>query len=590
MTSAWVVWSVVALLLGGLEWRRPDRRHRWPRVLVVAAAVAAAVALVSPPMVPGATGESGTVILVTPGATAENRAAAQEGRAGVPVVTWPDSVADLDLLQLRFPALRRLVVAGWGLRAAWWEGHEALEVVAVPAPSPSGFRLLEAPDGVRLGERARFVARLEGSADSLAFLELPGGVVDTIRVDPGQAGLVRFEVTPKAAGTLQLVLAAISVPPETLQVAVAPPVSPAVLVLEGAPSFETTFLRRWLAGQGGRMAIRTRLSLDRDREERVNAPGLPLQPVTPALLAEFDLVIVDGSTVRRFAAGERATLLSAIREAGLGLLVLPDSQARGDREFFPFRLASTGDGEDRRVRPRWVGAPGRSTTAVPTAALEILTAPGQADLLQDPVGRILAASVRRGAGRIGTTLVLAPSRWQLEGDTVAYADYWSRIHASLARGRGEEWVVAADGPLVPDHGFDLGLVTDDPSPRVEARAPDGSVDTVGMAQELADPSRWWGRFWPRMPGWHRATNHAGATYPFHVAEARLSPSEADARLRATAARAALPPPEAPAGSGATHRPLPPLIPFLVLVAMLAALWAEGRGLWNTARSRITTDR
>jgi len=576
---AWIAVAALALGLGTLEFRRRDRRHRRSRVALVLVAVTAIGALLSPPTIPAAGSDPSTIVLVTPGATRAELESAADSFPGAPAVSWPDSVADLGALRERFPALRRVVVVGWGVRSGWWEGDSGLEVSLVPGPVPPGIELAAWPRTVRLGEAVRIAGRLRGVMDSLVLLEGPGGEVDTIHPTPADVGRFQVEVVPAAAGRARYIASAASVPPETLFIAVEPSIPPAVLVLEGAPSFETTFLRRWLASQGGKMAIRTRLSLDRDRIERVNAPDQALRPLSPELLSGFNLLMVDGPTLRGFSPAERRALAAAIQDEGLGLLVLPDSLASREGEFFPFALTPTGELDGRTVRPRWVGQRDRSTTGVPVEAMEIALAPGQRDLIQDPVGRSLAAMVRAGTGRIGTTLVTAPSRWQLEGDRQSYAEYWSRLYQAMARGQGDAWQLDADGPVVEQFGASLGITTDDPSPRVEVTAPDGSVDTVGVAQDLADPARWWGMFWPRMPGWHRATNRGGAAYEFHVESMRHTPAEAEARLRGTTARAALSQPAGPAALREVRRPLPPLIPFVLLVVALAALWAEGRGLF-----------
>jgi hypothetical protein len=231
----------------------------------------------------------------------------------------------------------------------------------------------------------------------------------------------------------------------------------------------------------------------------------------------------------------------------------------------------------------WVGRRDRSTTGIPALPAELQPRRGQTELVLDPVGRILVAAMRAGLGRIGTSLLVAPSRWQLEGDSTAYGEYWSRLYLALARGgEAERWDVVSDGPVMEQVASALVLTTDDPAPVVELTAPDGSVDTIGVAQDLADPSRWWGRFWPRLPGWHQATNRGGATYQFDVRAMQLSSTEIIARQAATAQRAALSVVSEPGTSTRVRAPLAPLIPFVLLVLSLAGLWAEGRGLWSRA--------
>lgn len=585
---AWAAALLLAVVLAGIEFRRMDRRHRLARSGLAALSVAALALLLEPPRLPSRSADPGVVVLETPGTDATLLRAVADSLPGTPIARWPDSVADLDALRRRHPDAHTLVVVGWGLRDAWWEGHADLIVRQVPAPPPAGVTHLRWPQALSLGTTGVISGTLAGrSAPAVVSLRGPGGSLDSARTVPDRTSSFRFPISPPAVGRAEYVLSAPGVADETVRVAVEPPNPPALLVLEDAPSFETTFLRRWLVPQGATMAIRTRLSLDRDREERLNFGNQPLRPLTAGLLAQFDAVMIDGRSLVGLSATERTVLGSAIQDAGLGLLILPDSIPRELTPFFPFTLEPTGDANERLVRPLWSELTDRSTIAIPAAPAEIRLRPGQQALIRDPVGRVLAAMAPAGAGRIATSLLLAPSRWQLEAESRLFGGYWSLLLGATARGRGERWALAADGPMVEQLPISLVLSTDDPAPLAVVVGPDGAPDTLGLAQDLADPGRWWGRFWPRQTGWHGVTNRAGATYQFDVGVARESAREAVARLQATARRVELSPAAPLVAAGPRYRRLAPLVPFLVLVAALAALWAEGRGLWPQPREPLS---
>lgn len=574
----WGLATLLAVLLVAQEWRRPDHRRRVLRAALVVLAAAALAALADPPMLPGRPGPDGVVILLTPGADPPLRRHLEDSLPGSPVAVWPDSIRDLGAVRRRWPAARTVMVAGWGLREAWWSDLGGLALRTAPAPVPPGVSHLSWPRQVVLGDRARITGRVSAATPAgRVHLEGPGGERDSVAVSGDSTPVFEFEVTPTAAGLARYVLAPEHAPPETVGLAVVAARPPAILILEGSPSFETRFLRRWLAGQGARVAIRTRLSRDRDRIEQVNLPGLDLGSLTSALLDRFDLVMLDGPTLAALGPAERRALGAAVREGGLGLIVAADSAARADRDYFPFEVAPLGDGEDRQVRPRWEGQVAPATAPVPAAPGEFLDRPGQQALVRDPVGRVLAAVTRQGAGRVASSLLLAPSRWLLEEEPGAFAAYWARLVSATARPPGESWGLAADGPLVPGLPLSLVLSTTDPEPQATVRAPSGATDTLGLVQDLADPTRWWGRYWPRESGWHSATNRDGAPYSFDVESAAGPAREAAARLAATARRAEL---LSPAGGAAesvpTRRPLPSWIPFLLLVGALGILWGEGR--------------
>lgn len=585
-----MVWLVALLLAAGLavlEWRRPPRRQRVLRAGAVVVAVAALAALARPPMVPGSGTRLDTALLLTPGTSTRQREALRDTLPGAVVVPWPDSAGSLGQLRLRLPELRHLHVAGWGLREGEWAGHEDLLVTFHPGEPPAGFAHITWPATVRLGEVLEITARSATPGTEPVWLQHPDGRVDSLPSPPGADSAIRFVVRPRAEGPATWLLGLGSTSVESLAVMVQPPRPPAVLVLEGAPGFETTFLRRWLAGQGARVVIRTRVSLDQYRTERINAPDVAPGALTAALLEQFDLLLLDGATLAALRPAERAALDLAVRNDGLGVLLRPDSLMRREAGWFPFRLEPVGTGEERAIRPAWPGVDAMPSTPAPALGLAIVPGSAVTPLMHDPVGRIVAATARRGNGVVGTSLVSEPSRWLLEEEPEAFAGYWRALLVALARGPEELWRVASDGPPAVDHALSLALETRDTLPLATVTAPDGTTDTVGLIRDRAEPRRWWGRYWPRMPGWHSATNRAGEPYPFHVSGLRFGPLEAAARTAATRRRAAGTIAAAPAPAPPARRPLPPLLPLLALVTATGILWGvgrEGRGDGNEVRS------
>lgn len=577
-----IVWAAAALLgaiLVALEFRRHDPRNLALRVVAVSLAVICLAVLLQPPSVSVRSTAGGVVVLLTEGSDPPTRRHLSDSLAGAPVLTWPDSVADLDALRRRFPGLRTLVLAGWGLRASMLSSHHDVELLRRAAPLPAGFEWLDWTREVTLGDPVWVRARLKpGREPRLVRFQGPDGVRDSLPVARDSAGPVVFRTTPAAVGVASLVIEVDGSRAESLAVVVRPNRPPRVLVLEGSPAFETSFLRRWLAGQGASMAIRTTISRGRDRVERVNLPPLPLRPLNPALLDRFDVVLLDGTVLATLGKAERAALAAAVEIGGMGLLVAPDTLARKDPDFFPFRVTPTGDLEDRLVRPLWPGRNDRSATPVPAGAESIDPAPTLLPLMRDPVGRILAGTIRHGAGRVGTSVVQAPSRWLLEEEPAPFAGYWSTLLRTVARRHGDQWSIGADGPVIPGLPVSLILESDDSLPQATVTSPAGTLDTLGLVQDLTNSGRWWGRYWPAVPGVYTVTNRGGDPHPMVVEAGGPSMREAAARLAATgwwAEQSERPTALAPA---ARRTALPPLLPFGLLVISLGLLWGEARGV------------
>ncbi len=204
---------------------------------------------------------------------------------------------------------------------------------------------------------------------------------------------------------------------EPFGVSVEAPVPLRVLVLQGAPRFETRHLKNWLAEEGARLAIRSTISRDRYRTEFLNLPERDLSRLTPAVLRTFDVMILDGRVLAALSDTERRVLRTAVREEGLGVLLGPDLLIRNDgpseRFFQPFEGRPLDEAEQRRVRLTW----GNTVLAssIPAEPYAIAPAWGVALLMQDEAGHGVAAMRLQGMGRVGLSLATETYRWVLEG-------------------------------------------------------------------------------------------------------------------------------------------------------------------------------
>ena len=190
-----------------------------------------------------------------------------------------------------------------------------------------------------------------------------------------------------------------------------------VLVLQGAPRFETRHLKNWLAEEGGRIAIRSTISQDRYRTDFLNLSERDLSRLTPAVLRTFDAVILDGRVLAALSDTERRVLRMAVREEGLGVLLGPDllnlNDGPSERFFHPFEGRPLDEAEQRRVRLAWENTV--LASSIPAEPYAIAPAWGVALLMQDEAGHGVAAMRLQGMGRVGLSLATETYRWVLEG-------------------------------------------------------------------------------------------------------------------------------------------------------------------------------
>ena len=587
---------LIAVLLAWLEFRRPSRAQLYSRIAAVLAAVAAITLLLL------GRGRAGTVTLLTPGAPL-----AAHSRDAIAL----NQIQSVTTLAERRSAVR---LVGWGLLAHEWPDTFHQLAGFDRAALPFGVTQLDLPTEVAVGERlpVRGAVTLNGADAAWVILEDPAGPRDSVRVTRASAGFSLSD-RPRAAGPVdyRLRLRAPGLPEmaETLGVAVRELAPPAVLVLDASPNFETAYFKRWLGDRGARVTVRTAISRGRYRTERLNDKGGDIGYLTPALLERYDAVFADGGSLAGLSPGERRALDRQVREQGLGLLVTADAPGLlawgtcGLLNGFALEPpagggeAATGDGADRRVaRPGWPDAPRQSRTGIEAEAATFKPG-GVESLIRDEAGRTVVASRRAGSGRVGLTLLRAPSRWILEGEPDLFAAYWQTLLLAVARDTATRISIAADGPVRADHPVTVTLLVPSSefraptashsspppeprnselgTPRVSVTSPTGVVDTVPLAQDPFDPIRWTGLYWPRSAGWHRLGLGADRSVPFRVSyPAEWTGLEASARLAASTPRFAR-------GTG-RRAPrdfalawLQPAL-FTVLLLALSWLWIEAR--------------
>ena len=558
------------------------------RPVALATALAAlAVIGIRPSWRVGAT--SHAAVLVTPGADRQLGERLADSLGGVPLFeTLPEVWAHR-------AGLTRVHVVGWGLDAGDWVRLESIPVTFHPVAPPAGFDAMSWPAQVVLGERVTVDGVLSRSAPvSRPLVELidPTGVVDTAVVDSSSA--FHVEVQPRAQGRMLYVVRARGTAiAETLGVQVLPPPVWRVLVLESAPRPETTMLVNWLARRQGIVAVRSTISRDRVHREFVNRPSTSLDVVTDALLAQFDLTMIDGRTLARLRDPERGALRRAVAMDGLGVLVVPDTIVR-DPFFLDFALQAAGNLDERLVRPVWQATRAREAplAAVAAAPYTLGARFGTATIVTDGFGHPLAQVAPRGAGRVALSLIVGSARWRRSGLADTYASYWSRLLAATATAHRDvpRWTIATPGPWLDGRPVAIEAAAPGALQPALVTGPGGAVDSVVLARDSTSSGRWRGLFWPRGPGWYRVAGDSGPAIYVQTAASWIG-VRASARLAAS--RQALVGGEyvepTPTGSLAVPaRPVQLGWAFGLFLVAVGYLWSERRRLVPAAGSPADT--
>lgn len=532
-----------------------ERGPTWRFVALAGLQIAAGALLwltLFPPQVLTAPGR---LVVLTEGASGRLPA------SGDVVVALPEAaraggairVPDLATALRLYPEPGRLRIEGYGLSP---RDRIPLDRPASFAPPalPKGIIALAPPAPVAPG--ARFTVGGEIGALKAGVVELldpAGAVVDKVEVKAGArfglsgaaraAGPVLFDLRLRDAAGRQV--EHVEIPVEARA-----PVSPRVLVLAGAPSAETKYLRRWAQDAG--IALNLEVSLGGG----VQLGDAPVA-LTRATLDAVDLLVIDDRRWETLDRQDRAAIDGAVR-GGLGLVLRPtgplSDAVRRDWAGLGLPTAET-DGL-RAVRLNGPNSDVNRHDILPTTF-------GGVPLVVTKDGQPLAAWRARGQGRVALWTVADSYALVLTGRADRHGELWSELFSAVARS-GEAAGVQVEG--LARAGQRVALCG--AKAALSVIEPDGAT-----RRPLVDPRAAPGAcaaYWPDTSGWRTVVDgdRRSALYvqPADAAQS-LAQAEARAATQALVETAAAGPARA-----ARQAPGSPWPWAAGLLAVLGALW------------------
>ncbi|MFL9841716.1 carboxypeptidase regulatory-like domain-containing protein [Sphingomonas sp. ST-64] len=511
--------------------------------LLVALMLASAALLyltLSPPRLPVG-GE--TLVVATAEAPATIAAGAGERVVSLPeapAVVGAERVPDLATAVRRYRQVQRIRIVGRGLTARDRDSDVGVPVAFRPIAVPPGLIRLDPPADVPAGS----VFILSGAARGLnggsaELLDPAGRRVDQRRI--GEDGAFSMGGTARTAGlalfTVRLRDARKAIVSDTQLPVRASTTRPTRVLLVGAPSPETKYLRRWATDSG------LDLTSQLDVGGAVRLGDAPVS-LSAATLGRADALIIDDRSWNALGQGTRASVAQAVRN-GLGIVVRMTGPAtpelrrslrtiglaiEGGAETQPVALpplAADGDMLEARRGPGEADAPDDlNALDDPVPQLMRFSVTGGRDLvpaISDDAGSVLAGWEQLGQGRAALWTVADSFALVLNGQAQRYYQWWSETLSAVARPdrrfRPDLPALARVGDRVPICGLEG-------RPRVV----DPAGETVPVAIDPRSGQRGCAAYWPKRPGVHEVVQPTAAgarSFAFYI-----QPAAALAPLRA----------------------------------------------------------
>ncbi len=334
-----------------------------------------------------------------------------------------------------------------------------------------------------------------------------------------------------------------------------------ILILNSFPTFETRYLKNFLAEAGHNITVRSQITTGRYKYEYFNTDRSPLGNLTENSLEPFDLLIIDAATLRSLPGNQRSAVENSVRENGLGVFI------QADDGFF--KSPGISDLEFERVTNSEISLeqwPGIILSVHPFAIKDEF----RTQSIHTTNNMIWSGYKRNGSGRIGTTVFTNTYQLVLDGHNREYKQLWSQVveHISRKENPVAEWeteqlIAYKNEPF----NFRVRTLTD--SVMVENQ----DENTIPMMQDVDFPTLWKGTTWPKQSGWNSLQADTSGVFEYYVTE--------ETHWRALTAfntlednRRYFKRPETAGQGSQTLEPINPLWCFGLFLICMGGLWLE----------------
>ncbi|QDP01464.1 hypothetical protein [Thalassotalea sp. PS06] len=307
-----------------------------------------------------------------------------------------------------------------------------------------------------------------------------------------------------------------------------------VLMMQSSPSFETRHLKNLLQQQEHGVITRTRISQERFLLQHSNleqgfAGAATLSAQTnlfdATILANVDVLLIDGRMVEQLDIAERQSLLAAIK-AGLGVIVLMDNQASQNalQQLSGLQILKS-DNRNKKVSPNATElyfslADGSRLAFLNHQANRFEFASGQSQILiENPASEQVAMFAQQGQGRITLTSLTNAYQWQLSSNRQDFQTYWQYLMQVSARVKvTSEFFPQSDAELLSIYENNLLCVLiNDSTANGNSSAVDpqgyslktfnetGEGRTIPLRKKQPHLSQYCGVDFPQQTGWQQYT-------------------------------------------------------------------------------------
>jgi hypothetical protein len=410
-------------------------------------------------------------------------------------------------------SLYHILVVGNGIKPYDFYLFDSVSTTYIQGNKPSGISRLNFTDKLLLGQQLEVSGSYSKpkKGTSLILQDSRGNGLDSIHFFADRNTDFNLGTNPKASGKFlyQLTVkdsSGLVLNSNRLPIEIGEKEPLRILILNDFPTFETKYLKNFLADENHEVIIRSQLTKGKFKFEYFNTPTVPVLRFTDEVLSNFDVIITDAETYDGFGKSIHTQFQKNIRENGIGLFIQPSNflfnSGYGDA-FFKFKR----DGKDNFNLQTYNTIIGK----YPYESSEQVLG---GKIALDGISST-AVFKQLGLGRIATSTILNSYQLLLNGNRDAYHNFWTKILDKIAKRKFQsvEWEAITKFPKI-DEPFTFQIRTNLDTFTVIS---EDSIP-VSLLQESKMSNKFTGTIYPKKKGWNsiEIMNDSASKFSYYV--------------------------------------------------------------------------
>lgn len=406
-------------------------------------------------------------------------------------------------------SLTSVLVIGNGLEEFDFYKLDSIPTTYLPNEVPLGITRLKFTQQLNLGEDLIVEGKYDQPQKSsfLVLQDSRGNGLDSLPFSDDS--MLNFSLTavPKVSGNFVYQLAEkdslgnrIETNPIPITIQEKEPVR--ILILNTFPTFETKYLKNFLADESYEVTVRSQLTKGKYKFEYFNTKTSPIYQFSSESLKQFDAVIVDTETYFNFGKSVKSNFENSIRENGLGLFIQPSEKLfnlGAKTSYFNFKRD------------------GRNEFQLPNTNITVENYPFRFNdaFAVNPIivneSDNLSYYKQLGLGRVATTTLLNSYQLLLKGEEQAYAKIWTQILDKIVKQKEQaiDWESQTAFPKEGEpYNFELRTNLE------EISVVNNEGNRIPLLQNSTVPFKFSATTYPKKKGWNTLSVEDDSTTSF----------------------------------------------------------------------------